>query len=244
MQLFAHTFVQQNRFVQAEFRLTCSIYFTSMNKLHIPYCAITGELATAKQQILAVNDIALEEQPWPQFNSNAEVRFSIVHNNESVFILYRVKEKHVRHVTTAINGAVWEDSCVEFFIAFDDEGYYNCEFNCIGTPLIGYGAGRNNRELLPADVVRMVHSDVSMRLEDDDYVWDLLLQIPVKVFVKHTVTSLSNVTAKVNFYKCGDLLPEPHFMCWNKIDSAAPDFHRPDFFAPAVFEEVTSIASI
>lgn len=242
--MFAHTFVQQNRFVQGEIRLTCSIYFTSMKELLIPYCAVAGELAAAKQQMLAANDFALEEQPWPQYKTDAEVRFSIVHNNESIFILYRVKEKHVRHVTTAINGAVWEDSCVEFFIAFDGEGYYNCEFNCIGTALIGYGTGRNNRELLPADVVRMVHVDTTMRKENDAYVWELLLQIPVQVFVKHTVTSLSNVTAKVNFYKCGDLLPEPHFMCWNKINSATPDFHRPDFFAAAVFEEVTSMASI
>ena len=49
--------------------------------------------------------------------------------------------------------------------------------------------------------------------------------------------------AKVNFYKCGDLLPEPHFICWNKVETTDPDFHQPDFFAPVVFDEVKATAS-
>ncbi|MFY7838666.1 MAG: carbohydrate-binding family 9-like protein [Lacibacter sp.] len=215
-----------------------------MQKLHIPYCAISIQPATAKQQLLEANDFALEQQPWPLYKSDAKVRFSIAHNGENIFILYRVKEKHVRYAATEINGSVWEDSCVEFFIAFDDDVYYNCEFNCIGTALIGYGAGRAGRELLPADVVRTVKCDATMQSENEYYVWELLLQIPVKIFLKHPVTSLSNTPAKVNFYKCGDLLPEPHFICWSKIESAEPDFHRPGFFSPALFEKSNATTSL
>ncbi|RXK59390.1 hypothetical protein ESA94_14750 [Lacibacter luteus] len=207
-----------------------------MQELRIPYCAVSGELRAAKQLLLAANDFALEQQPWPAYKTDTAVRFSIAHNNEAVFILYRVKEKHVRHVATEVNGAVWEDSCVEFFIAFDEGGYYNCEFNCIGTALIGYGAGRTNRELLPADVVGTVKYDVAMQKEGADYAWELLLQIPAKVFIKHPVTSLSNTAVKVNFYKCGDLLPEPHFISWKNIQTSDPDFHQPAFFGKAVFE--------
>ncbi len=241
---FAHTFVQLNRFVQPGFSLTCFAYSTFMQKLHIPYCSVTGKLTAAKPLMLAANDYAVEQQPWPRYHTDAEVRFSIVHNNEAIFILYRVKEKHVRHVNTEINGAVWEDSCAEFFIAFDEKGYYNLEVNCIGTSLLGYGSGRTNRELLPAEVIKEIRCDVAMKKETEYYEWELLLQIPVTVFRKHALTSLSAVSVSVNFYKCGDLLPAPHFICWNKIETADPDFHQPAFFAPAVFEEVTSRASI
>ena len=33
-----------------------------------------------------------------------------------------------------------------------------------------------------------------------------------------------------NFYKCADKSDHPHFVSWNPIDTAAPDFHRPEFF--------------
>lgn len=243
----AHTFVQQMKFVQAELRLTCCTYFKGntvvMQELHIPHCILSDNFNTAKQQLLAANDFALAEQPWPAFKSDVFVQFSIAHSDTAIALLFRVKEKAIRHVNTEINQSVWEDSCVEFFIAFDDAGYYNCEFNCIGTALVGYGSGRTNRELLPADVIRNISSNRSMKKEEDGYVWELLLQIPVTVFTKHTVTSLANKTAKVNFYKCGDLLPEPHFICWNKVETTDPDFHQPDFFVPVVFDEVKATAS-
>ncbi len=209
-----------------------------MQNIHIPYCNVSDHLIIAKQQMLAANDFELANQPWPAFKSDVQVRFSITHNDHAIALLFRVKETDIRHVNTEVNQSVWEDSCVEFFIAFDEMGYYNCEFNCIGTALVGYGAGRNYRELLPADVVRTITSHVSMKKEADCYEWDLLLQIPTTLFTKHTLTSLSNKTAKVNFYKCGDLLPQPHFICWNNIETAEPDFHQPDFFVPAVFDEV------
>lgn len=33
-----------------------------------------------------------------------------------------------------------------------------------------------------------------------------------------------------NFYKCGDDLPAPYYLSWNKIIAPKPDFHYPDFF--------------
>ena len=209
-----------------------------MQELQIPYCILSDNFIKAKQQLLAANDIALAEQPWPAFKSDVDVRFSITHSGNAIALLFRVKEKAIRHVNTEVNQSVWEDSCVEFFIAFDDTVYYNCEFNCIGTALVGYGGGRTNRELLTPDVIRNISSHSSMKKEEDGYVWELLLQIPVTVFTKHTVTSLANKKAKVNLYKCGDLLPEPHFICWKNIETPAPDFHQPVFFAPVVFDEV------
>ncbi len=210
-----------------------------MQLLQVPYCVLSNDFSKAKPQLLAVNELLLAEQPWPAYmNNDVQVTASIAHSIKAIELLFCVKEKNIRHANTEINGAVWEDSCVEFFIAFDSNGYYNCEVNCIGTPLVGYGAGRNNRELLPADVIRTININRSMKQTEDGYVWDLLLHIPVTVFTKHTITSLNNKKASVNFYKCGDLLLEPHFICFNKIETTDPDFHQPAFFVPVVFNEV------
>lgn len=241
--LLAHTFVQQMQLLHSELHLTCCICLAGniviMQSLQVPYCVLSNEFNIAKQQLLAGNELLLAQQPWPAYmNNDVRATVSVAHSDAALELLFRVKEKNIRHVNTEINGAVWEDSCVEFFIAFDNNGYYNCEFNCIGTALVGYGAGRNNRELLPTDVVRTIGSKCSMKQDEDGYEWELLLHIPVTVFTKHTVTSLSNKTATINFYKCGDLLPEPHFICWNKIETTDPDFHQPAFFVPVVFNEV------
>lgn len=48
--------------------------------------------------------------------------------------------------------------------------------------------------------------------------------------------SSNGQNAGVNFYKCGDDLPKPHYLCWNPIKSETPDFHLPEFFGNAIFE--------
>ena len=40
---------------------------------------------------------------------------------------------------------------------------------------------------------------------------------------------------RANVYKCGDLLPVPHFISWNPITTESPDFHRPEFFGQMRF---------
>ena len=38
-----------------------------------------------------------------------------------------------------------------------------------------------------------------------------------------------------NIYKCGDLLPQPHFVTLFPIQAPQPDYHRPEFFQPLPF---------
>ena len=67
-----------------------------------------------------------------------EVNFSIAYGADCIFVKYYVSERFVRAANGAKNAAVYEDSCVDFFISFDnDKRYYNFKFNSIGTALIG-----------------------------------------------------------------------------------------------------------
>ena len=94
---------------------------------------------------------------WAEYPYKPKVNFRIAHTQDSILLHFKVKEESVRARYGEDNGAVWTDSCVEFFsIPAGDGIYYNIECNCIGTILIGAGPARNGREHAPKDVTALV----------------------------------------------------------------------------------------
>lgn len=177
--------------------------------------------------------------PWPLYNYKPNVAFVIAHGDNCILLKYYVQEKDIRALYCRPNEPVYKDTCVEFFISFADEkNYYNFEFNCIGTGRVGYGSDRNHRNLLCEKVVKNIkkHSVITSNAScADDISWELTLLIPFEAFYFHTFTSLKNVACKVNFYKCGDDLPEPHFVSWKYIKAEKPDFHLSEYFGDLTF---------
>ena len=182
---------------------------------------------------------ALIFTPWVEFPYKPEVSFSIAHSDDYVFLKYFVEENDIRAVNTQVNSSVCEDSCVEFFIHFNDgKGYYNFEFNCIGTQLAGFGKTKLERDLLPEALVASIKTESfisKVKMKEAIY-WELSVAIPLNVFVCHNFPALSGRQCSVNFYKCGDKLPEPHFVAWCDIQSAEPNFHLPEFFGEIYFQ--------
>ncbi len=179
------------------------------------------------------NEIA--EVPWPSsYSYKPEAAFVLVYNEEAFFLKYYVKENALKAIYRNANDPVYKDSCVEFFISFNGEKeYYNLEFNCMGTCMLGYGQGRSDRKLLPAKTILRIQSDVFIKSSTDGFegiYWELTLIIPVSVFSYHQHLSLKEQTCRANFYKCGDDLPVPHFLAWNAVEAEQPDFHLPQFF--------------
>jgi len=156
----------------------------------------------------------LEQLPWAKYQYLPVVEFAIAYNTDAVFLKYYVTEKNTRAVNNAINGAVWEDSCVEFFISFEEEAaYYNFEVNCIGTALVGYGTSKHDRALLPASLISQVkYQAVIDNDPQNDIHWELTLSIPKNLFCYNEIAALQGKNCRVNFYKCGDNLPTPHFV--------------------------------
>ena len=66
--------------------------------------------------------------------------------------------------------------------------------------------------------------------------WSLLAIVPISLFVRHELPSLSGLEATGNLYKCGDHLTVPHYVTWNRIESPAPDYHRPEQFGRLSFD--------
>ena len=127
---------------------------------------------------------------WAAYPYKPKVSFRIAHTKDAVLLHFKVKEASVRAKYGEDNGAVWTDSCVEFFsIPAGDGVYYNVECNCIGTILIGAGATRNGREHAPEEITSLVQRWASLgkepfeeRIGDGDITWEVALIIPYAVF--------------------------------------------------------------
>jgi hypothetical protein len=202
----------------------------------------TSDLTQAFAALEKTADLsAIDQLNWPSFSYKPTLYFRIAHNGESIYLKFYVKEKAVRAVETRINGEVYKDSCVEFFVSFDGIHYYNLEFNCIGTPHIAYGESRFNRQYLPAEAIDaiQIHSTLGSEPFDTktgDFEWELTAVIPAASFVYTQELNLKGYTATANFYKCGDELPEPHYVTWAPVETPNPDYHRPEFFREIRFE--------
>ena len=209
-----------------------------MVKLRVPNLSYNVEKATLKEISAALNSIerhAIERIPWPVFSYKPQASFSIAYSGNTILLKYFVREKAIRALCQTDNSPVHQDSCVEFFIAFDDDDeYYNLEFNCTGACLLGFGKGKMGRQLIDERVVSKIRRLCSIESfregEQKLFDWELTIVIPVEVFAYNEITHLKDRLCKVNFFKCGDKLPEPHFLAWRSVEAASPDFHLPEFF--------------
>lgn len=178
---------------------------------------------------------------WKEFPVKPKVEFRIGHAEEFILLKFDVVEKAVGAKETRINGKVHLDSCVEFFFSTDGSHYYNFEFNCIGTPHVAWGAGRQNRQYLPEEVIQQIQVRSTLGtspipVKTGNFAWQLSVLIPASVLIHDPGITLDGLSGNANFYKCGDDLPEPHFLSWNPVGTDQPDFHRPEFFGKIDFE--------
>lgn len=189
------------------------------------------------ERLSEVESHYLRFTPWSAFPYHPAVSFNIAYTNDCLILKYRVREKAIRAVNNVINGSIWEDSCVEFFVSWDNGvSYYNLEFNCMGFGLIGFGKERTNRERLLEDVIETIkfHATITNQMKPQ-FDWALTMMIPFSVFKHHTIMPKKGLKCQANFYKCGDKLPEPHYITWSNIEFHKPNFHLPAFFGQLTF---------
>lgn len=212
--------------------------------LHIPKIDIDGEKTFSsiegKLDLLPANKIAHEN--WTNLNSYPEVAFKVAHDGEEMFLQFKVKEDEVRAVAQGNHTEVWRDSCVEFFISFDDSGYYyNLEQSCIGQALFGYRKDRNDPSYAGDDVMRGIKRLPSLggenfELKKGEFEWTLLTVLPVSSFWNQDFKTFDGLKARANFYKCGDNLSKPHYLSWAPVEVEQPNFHKVEFFREISFE--------
>ncbi len=175
--------------------------------------------------------------PWKDGAVLPDAAFAVAHNSEAILLKYYVTEQQIKATYHDFNDPVYEDSCVEFFISFNNEAaYYNLEFNCAGTSRVQFGPGKTERTFISPKCLKAIRYLVSIRNESAAGIsWELTLYLPKDIFTFHPDLNLEQTPARLNFFKCGDALPQPHFLCWSNIIADKPEFHLPAFFKDAIF---------
>ncbi len=168
--------------------------------------------------------------PWKDAVFPYTMQARLLHSDDKLFVNLITNEKHLRAVHNNRNDQVCEDSCMEFFIAPDenDERYMNFEINPLGTLLL-YVC--NERITMVPDTTDESIFDIKSFITKDS--WQLTYQIPYSIFLKH-FKNISN-EMKGNFYKCGEKTDVSHFGCWNPVD-VEYDFHIKRCFGKIVLE--------
>ncbi len=183
----------------------------------------------------------IETINWEEFSYMPKVKFAMVHDGDHIYIKYYVKEKETMARQGEDFGRIWTDSCVEMFIMFDGEHYYNFEFNSIGNGLASRKVFEGSSEDVDRELFKKIERFTTMGNQvfeqiNGDNQWTLMLKIPVELFSRDGITTFDGAQARANFYKCGDDMTTPHFVSWAPIDTPSPSFHQPKFFRTITFE--------
>lgn len=168
---------------------------------------------------------------WGDYASMPRTEARLLYSDYALHVRMETDEKPLLARHTAQNSTVCCDSCMELFIRpnENDKRYINMEFNPFGTMYLGVREGREG--VVHPDKTRD-YFDVKSHVDDEK--WVLQFSVPFEfideIFGTHTRKMYANL------YKCGDETECEHYVSYAPIESAAPDFHRPESFVPFVLE--------
>ena len=184
--------------------------------------------------------VSVDKINWEEYSYQPNVQLFLGYSGTHLWLLFEVKNDFFRAKSLVDQEAVWEDSCVEFFMSVKMDNfesnplpeevlYRNFEFNAVGTCLSAYGSS-SDREMLTADEMKHIlrfPGLINKKLpeEGDIFDWEMGIAIPLNLLGIGSGSSF-----RANFYKCGDLTQKPHFLSWRRVESESPDFHLPQFF--------------
>lgn len=201
--------------------------------------------AWARAEILAISRF------YPRSgNHKPATQVCLLHDSHALALKFRVEDRYVLARATTYQSPTHKDSCVEFFLRpLPGRGYFNFEFNAIGTLLLWYidkprgpdGSFESYVEV-PADIARSIEVGASLvqPIRDEEpgpLVWTVSARIPLVVLEAFTgpLGDPSGQTWRANFYKCADECSHPHWGYWADIGDRL-DFHQPERFGEIAFD--------
>lgn len=177
-----------------------------------------------------------------KFNTPEDVPISakaqLCYDDEALYVRLTAVEENIRAEYTGLLDEISEDSCLEFFFSpmscQGDKRYFNLECNLNGAMYLGFGTGIS-------DLMRLIHEDpcIEPKGSRTDDGWQVNITIPHH-FVRRffpDYAPVSGFSMRANCYKCGDLSPIKHFLCWNPVVKLPrASFHNPELFGLMHFE--------
>ena len=156
-------------------------------------------------------------------------------DDHAIWVRMEAEESPVRATLHDPLDEVYQDSCLEFFLAPNpkDNRYFNFEFNPLGNVYLAFGSIR------PTRVRQIVASKEELFCPEPFYTekgWGITYRIPFSFIQNYFPAFEPRGEMAGNFYKCGDLTQQPHYLSWMTMHTDTPDFHRRQDFGTLRFE--------
>ena len=181
----------------------------------------------------SVPTLPIDVQLWGT-QTDITAQAQLCYDQDALHIRLQATEAHIRAEENGPLGAPCRDSCLEFFFCpmEGDRRYFNIEFSPTGCFYLGFGTDRY-------DLVRLIPEGTlfTPQILRTETGWEISYSIPFS-FIRRFFPDFSAEPGKgirANFYKCGDLTVNEHYLCWNPITQEKPDYHLSQFFAPLYF---------
>ena len=167
--------------------------------------------------------------------ANIACTAQVCYDETAMYVRMTAKEQNIRAEETELLGMPCLDSCLEFFFRpFENSmRYINIELNPNCCMWLGYRNKEN--KLIRIEEPSSILDAKAVRTEDG---WEVTYRVPAALIAKYfdgfKFESGKNLPA--NFYKCGDLTVQKHYIAWNIIEQETPAFHVPEWFGMTTFE--------
>ena len=170
--------------------------------------------------------------PCEQISGYAQLAY----DDSRLYVHLHAEEPMIRAENTGVLDQPCQDSCLEFFVsaAEQDTRYINIEMNPNLCLYFGFGTGNEDlmRILLP-DGAKTLNASGERTAEG----WDVAYELPFQLLRLFFPDFIPHGKIRGNFYKCGDLTAQEHYLAWNHIDVERPNFHLPEYFGELSFSE-------
>ena len=183
-----------------------------------------------------IDQLDIDDAEWgDSFGISAHAK--LCYDDQALYVRMWADEKDIRATYTPDDpdAKCYEDSCLEFFLApvEGDARYMNFEVNPNCAVCNEIGAQKADRERLhpTADMLDARSSRI-------DGGWEVSYRIPFDYLQSFYPDFAPEPGAQMrgNFYKCGNLTANKHYLVWNHVDSDTPNFHVPESFGTLVLE--------
>lgn len=160
----------------------------------------------------------------------------LCYDEEALYVRLSAREAEIRAQETGRIGRPCEDSCMEFFFSPDPNRltYINIEMNLNCCTYLGIGNDRYDLlRLLPRS-----ENFLQAQAERTEDGWFVTYRVEA-AFIRRFFPEFrleSGGMFRGNFYKCGDLTPQPHYYSWNPVYTETPEFHSPQYFGKLYLE--------
>ncbi len=194
-----------------------------------------------KDEIESCSRFEIDKYVWEDKNDYIPKAYGYMGFIPGEGLFYKIicEESNPLAEVSEYHGRVCNDSCVECFLAFPEEGeelstdvlYFNFEANSLGNLFAKAAKGRKGREFISDEMYRLCNP--AAKVEEGKWSFEALIPLALLEQYKQVPKLKKGAKFYCNFYKISETPGYEHYGSFAPIALDKPNFHCPQFFAEA-----------